>query len=598
MKALILAAGLGARMRPLTNTTHKALLRVGSRTILQRIVDSLLENDVTDITIVTGYRADEIRSHIAATFPGLKVDYVHNARYAETNNIHSVALALDSMTIDSDLLLIESDLIYEPAVIKRIMAASGETVALVDRFRIGMDGTVVEVRDGAVTAVIPPHLQPSDFDFSDKYKTLNIYKLSREFCRVEFRRLLRFYRDNYDSNAYYELILGIIIYLQRHEVNAEVLNGEAWAEVDDPNDLRQARFMFEPESRLEILDESFGGFWNYRVTDFGFIRNMYFPSSAVLSEIRGNFDELARNYGSIQRYLEEKLGYLILTDPERLVVLNGASQAFPFLGRKLGGGRVLRPDPTFGEYSRVFPGAEVYRDEGDATLANLERATGAADTVVVVNPNNPTGSQIDTERLYGLAESNPDKTFLIDESFIDFADVPSIVGLLEAAPLENVVVLKSLSKSLGVPGVRLGFAYSAGQLANELRSELPIWNLNSIAENFLEVMLKHRKAIAESFDRTRHDRDLFRHGLEAIRGVAVAHPSGGNYILVELDVPAVEVTGIRQRLLDLHGMYVKDVSDRFPDGAGYLRLAVRYPDENTRLLKALADVMADGREAG
>ena len=100
MKALVLAAGSGKRMRPLTRNTHKALLPIGGRTVLQRIIDSLLENGVGDVTVVTGYRAAEVRGHLAESFPNVDFDYVHNARFAETNNIHSVALALDTMKID------------------------------------------------------------------------------------------------------------------------------------------------------------------------------------------------------------------------------------------------------------------------------------------------------------------------------------------------------------------------------------------------------------------------------------------------------------------------------------------------------------------
>ena len=589
MKALILAAGTGNRMHPLTLDTHKAMLQIGSRSVVQRILESLVANDVTDITVVTGYRAAEIRAHIAEHFPSLEVGYVHNAQYAETNNIHSVALALDTMRIDSDLLLIESDVIYEPSVIKRIMAASGDTVALVDRFRMGMDGTVVEVRGDKVTAVIPPNLQPVDFDFSDKFKTLNIYKLSQDFCNRVFRQLLNFYRDNYDSNAYYELILGMLIYLQRHPVHAEVLDGELWAEVDDPNDLSQARFMFQPESRLEILDRSFGGFWHFDITDFAFIRNMHFPTPAVLSELRGNFDTLARNYGSIQVDLERKLSYLTLVDVSRLVVLNGASQAYPFLRRRLAGQRVVRPEPTFGEYSRIFPDAVTYTDTVGFEIGEIDQAATDADVVVVVNPNNPTGSQVDTAQLYGLAAAHTQKTFIIDESFIDFADYPSMIALLETDPLPNVLVLKSLSKSLGVPGIRLGFAYSAGDLVAELRKDLPIWNLNSFAENYLEVLLKHRPDMERSFAATRREREEFATSLQQVDGVNAVYPSGGNSLLVGLNCAATDVGSLRRRLLDDHAFYVKDVSDRFPGDRAFLRLAVRLPAENQRLVSALQD---------
>ena len=106
----------------------------------------------------------------------------HNAEYDRTNNIRSLALALEALPEDRDIVLIECDLVFESSVLERLLRSPHAEVALVDRFRAGMDGTVVAVENGLITQVIPPHLQSADFDYSDKYKTLNIYRFSREFC--------------------------------------------------------------------------------------------------------------------------------------------------------------------------------------------------------------------------------------------------------------------------------------------------------------------------------------------------------------------------------------------------------------------------------
>src|SRR5438128_56472 len=194
MQAIILAAGYGNRMRPLTFSTHKTMLEIAGRSVIEWIIDALLESNVSDITVVTGYRADDLQAHLMQSYPRLEVRYVHNERYAQTNNIYSMALALESITIEDDVILIESDLIFEPSVIRRLLASPHPTVALVDRYRTGMDGTVVTVDDDdVITNVIPPHLQGTDFNFDDKYKTLNIYRFSKEFCQSAFSRLLTYY---------------------------------------------------------------------------------------------------------------------------------------------------------------------------------------------------------------------------------------------------------------------------------------------------------------------------------------------------------------------------------------------------------------------
>ena len=92
-------------------------------------------------------------------------------------------MAFDCIDIDDDIILIESDLIYEPTVIERVITSKNDNVALVSKYKSGMDGTVVKLSGDVVTDVIPSHLQDERFDFTDKYKTLNIYKFSRDFCR-------------------------------------------------------------------------------------------------------------------------------------------------------------------------------------------------------------------------------------------------------------------------------------------------------------------------------------------------------------------------------------------------------------------------------
>jgi histidinol-phosphate/aromatic aminotransferase/cobyric acid decarboxylase-like protein/choline kinase len=588
MKAVILAAGFGRRMRPLSDTTHKTLLKVGGRTVIQWIVDALLENGVDQLVVVTGYRAQDLRSHLDAVYPGLAVTYIHNDRYARTNNIYSMALALGGAVIDSDVLLIECDLIFEPAVIRRLLDSPHSNVALVDRYRAGMDGTVVEISDGLITEVIVPKRQGSGFVLEGKFKTLNIYRFSREFCAGPFKKMLDYYTAVIDDNDYYEMVLGMIIYLQQEAIYAEVLQQERWAEIDDPNDIAVARFLFEPSSRKETLDKSFGGYWNYDILDFCFLRNMYFPTGAVDSELRNSLPSLIRNYGSAQDLLEVKLANFLLCQEAPLTVLNGASQVYPLLETYFGGGRLLLPSPTFGEYTRCFPNASRYADCGQADLQQIATRAVDCDVVVFVNPNNPTGTVLPTAGIYRHAVEHANQTVICDESFLEFSGEPSLIGMLERAPLQNVIVIKSLSKTLGVPGVRLGYVYTLNVVFRKaLRQTLPVWNLNSLAEHFLEIILKHRQVIEESYRRTIEDREEFARQLATIDRVRAVWPSGGNFLLTELDCGREECCRLTQSILLKHGIYLKDVSRRFLGSGAYLRLAVRLPEENARLVEAL-----------
>jgi histidinol-phosphate/aromatic aminotransferase/cobyric acid decarboxylase-like protein/CTP:molybdopterin cytidylyltransferase MocA len=589
MKAIILTAGYGRRMRPLSNQTHKTLLNVAGRTIIERIIDGLVDNGITDIAIVTGYRKDQLTAFLTSNFPDVRFTFVHNARYDETNNIYSLALAFEELEVDDDVVLIESDLVYEPSVIRRLLDSPRENVALVDRFQRGMDGTVVTLQGDVISNVIPPHLQGMDFDFSDKFKTLNIYKFSKEFCNTVFKQLLTYYAKVIDDNCYYELILGILIYMQRETIHAALIEGEEWAEVDDPNDLRVAEFKFNREERRQILESTFGAYWNHDVTDFCFIRNMYFPDGSMISQLRSDLEGLLHNYGSKQDVLKEKLGYHLLVDPNRLHVLNGASECFPILRARFEGKSGLIPSPTFGEYERLFVDTHTYGDDVGIDPEQIEIRADSRDVVVFVNPNNPTGSVVPTGWIYDFAARHPEKTIVVDESFIDFTDHPSIIGRLEEEPLENVIVLKSLSKCLGVPGIRLGYAYTCSEATNAfVRDRLPIWNLNSLAEHFLEVILKHRSSLDESFRLTIRDREAFSEMLRRTDCVDEVHPSGANFLLLTL-APDIDAEALVDHLLSERDTFVKDVSSKFAGERHLLRLAVRLPQENTRLAEAFQD---------
>jgi histidinol-phosphate/aromatic aminotransferase/cobyric acid decarboxylase-like protein/choline kinase len=582
MQAIILAAGLGRRMAPLTDGTHKSLLPVGDTTILGRIVDSLLAIEVKRILVVTGYLADDVHQFLQTRYPQISFELVHNARYRETNNIVSLAMALDQARLDDDVILIESDVLFDPAVLARLAARSGN-VALVDRYRPGMDGTVVAVESGVITGVFPPHLQGEDFAYGDKYKTLNLYRFTKEFCERTFRPLLSCYANLIDEHCYYELVLGMLVNMQRERIHAELVDGRQWAEVDDPNDLQVARFVFEPERRLDILERSKGGLWNFDVIDFTYLRNMYFPTDAMLASMRQALPQLVRNYGSSQAVLNEKLASYLLCRPERVQLLNGASQLFPL---KLFEARApLLPEPTFGEFPRWFPGARTYRD--GAEPAAIERLVRECDLAVFVNPNNPTGTMLSTAWLHELASRHPRVQFLVDESFVDFSADEPLMTRLERAPLDNVTVLASLSKSLGVPGLRLGYVYSSNaELHRASSARMPIWNSNSFAEYFLEICLKFRGERAESFARTAADREAFAAALARRPWVEKVFPSQANFLLVHL---RVDVPRLAQRLIAEQRMYVKDLSHRLASPA--LRLAVRLPVENQRLIDAIDELV-------
>jgi histidinol-phosphate/aromatic aminotransferase/cobyric acid decarboxylase-like protein/choline kinase len=594
LQAIILAAGIGRRMRPLSDRSHKALLPVGDTTILGRIMDALGQVGVRRVTIVTGYRAPDIEEFLRTGYPDADLRFVYNSRFAETNNVVSLSLALSELDFDMDILLIECDLIFDAGVLARLISCPARNVALLDNYRTGMDGTVVEVQGSFITAVHPASMQDADFSYDGKFKTLNIYRFAAEFARDTLRPLLHAYAD-IDASSYYEMVLGMLTNIAAYRISAELVADESWTEVDTPSDLAAARFEFMPASRPAILTRSFGGHWNFPgLLDFSLMKNAYFPPGAMLAAMRHALPDLVTTYGSRQVVLNEKLSYFLHCDPDRVQVLHGASQAFPFLPRVLGSRRAAIPAPTFGEYDRAWPNATRYADAPGIDWACVESLAGEHELMVLVNPNSTTGTTTPTKDIYALARRLPGTLFLVDESFLPFSGEPSLVDILEDEPLPNVVVLASLSKSLGMHGLRLGYLYSCDRQVNQdIGAELPIWNLSAEAEFVLEMLIKFVPAYEASLTATARDRDEFRAQLRDLSLVSEVYPSGGNFLLARLDDADPKLASrIRNWLLCTERIEIKDVTDRFPDRLPRLRLAVRHPTDNARLIAALAGIPA------
>ena len=470
-------------MQPLSKDRHKALLPVGGTTILGRLVDALRAVSLSEVTVVTGYRAEEVEDFLRTNYSDVTFHFVYNDRFANTNNILSLALALEQVDFRDDVLLLECDLIFDPSLLSRLLDHPAKNVALLDHYRTGMDGTVVSVADGRVTAVFAPSAQGRDFDYSDKFKTLNIYRFDRDFCRTTLQPLVEWYSEQVDAGSYYELVLSMLVNVPGLSIAAEIVDGDRWVEVDDPNDLVVGRFQFEPDRRADVLDRTLGGHWNFDLTDFAFMRNAHFPTDSMIAAMRHALPALISSYGSTQVVLNEKLGYFLECDPSRLQVLNGATQAFPILRELFTGRSVAIPAPSFGEYARMFPGARTYADQPGVEWTDVEALASEIDVLVVVNPNTPTGTTVRTQDVYELARLHPSTTVIVDESFIAFSAEPSIRERLEQSPLPNVIVITSLSKALGAPGLRLGYAYTCDQVVSEaIGSRLPIWNSSAPAE--------------------------------------------------------------------------------------------------------------------
>ena len=271
--------------------------------------------------------------------------------------------------------------------------------------------------------------------------------------------------------------------------------------------------------------------------------------------------------------------------------MNGAAQIYPILSDILGDRSTLIPDPTFGEYSRVFNVTDTYADLGEYDYSLVESKFEKASNIVIVNPNNPTGSILKTTWILEMVVKYPQKLFIVDESFIEFSDQPSIIDSLEIRSRDNVIVIRSMSKTYGLPGVRLGFVYTCDKKLNvKIAEKIPIWNMNSVSEFFMEIIVKNKLALKNSIVQTKSDRKQFSELLRDIPAVEEVYNSHANFILFKVN-EKLKQNKLSEFLIQEHSIYIKDVSNKFNSKENsHFRVAVRDINDNNLLIEVLKNI--------
>ena len=238
MKAVILAAGIGTRLRPLTNSRPKCLVEVHGKPILQHQLESLAKAGVAECVLVTGYLSDQLRGYFGREFRGIRLSYVENERYDETNNLYSLWLAIKE--IDDDITLLEGDLVFEDVLLEQLLNSPDSNVAVVARYQPFMDGTVILPEGRVSKAMVLKKDQGADFDYSRALKTVNIYKLSGKDLSHQIIPELTRYVIEGKTDQYYEAVFADL--LSRGVFELSILRTEAsqWAEIDTIEDLELA----------------------------------------------------------------------------------------------------------------------------------------------------------------------------------------------------------------------------------------------------------------------------------------------------------------------------------------------------------------------
>lgn len=587
---------MGRRLKELTQNNTKCMVKVNGVTLIERLLSQLEKYALSRIVIVVGYEGQKLVDYIATLGIKTPIQYVENPIYNKTNNIYSLALAKDYLC-EQDTLLFESDLIFEDAVIDAIVNDPRPSLALVDKYESWMDGTCVTLNEqDEITSFVPG----KHFDFKridEYYKTVNIYKFDKDFSRTHYVPFLDAYSKAMGNNEYYEQVLRIITMLDDPEIKAKRLSGEKWYEIDDIQDLDIATSMFSPnaEDKVALLQSRYGGYWRYpQLIDFCYLVNPYFPPKRMVDELKASFDVLLTQYPSGMKVNSLLAGRNFDVHAENIVLGNGAAELIKALMERLEG-KTGFIRPTFEEYPNrydksnsvcFYPKNENFSYTADDVMSFF--GDKEIKNLVIVNPDNPTGNYIQKKDLLRMVEWAEEKgmTLVIDESFVDFADeLDSTLITQEILDAhKSLYVMKSISKSYGVPGLRLGVLASGDvETVSAIKKDVAIWNINSFAEFYMQIYEKYAKDYVKAMKLFRAERARFATGLSKIEGVRVI-PSQANYFMLELTggITSAELT---KKLMLNHNLFIKDLSGK--TGGEFIRIAIRNKTDNNKLLAAL-----------
>ena len=599
MQAIILAAGMGKRLGEFTKENTKCMVEVNGTRLIDRLLTQLSGLSLNRVVIVIGYEGQKLIDYVGYEYKGLKIEYVNNPIYDKTNNIYSLALAKEQMQED-DTLLIESDLIFDDALFSLITNDPYPNLALVAKYETWMDGTMVRIDDDNNIINFVPKEAFLYSDVDKYYKTINIYKFSREFSKTKYIPFLEAYSKAVGNNEYYENVLRIITFLNSKELKALPITNEKWYEIDDKQDLDIAEALFaEEKDILRKYYGRFGGYWRFpKMLDFCYLVNPYFRSSKIIDEMQANFRTLIAEYPSgmkVNTLLASKCWGI---KEEYIVPGNGAAELIKALMELLPG-TIGITRPTFEEYpNRRDKESTVtfvpQNNEFRYSAADLMEFFGKnhADNILLINPDNPSGNFIPLEDICALADwcEKRNIRLIVDESFVDFSEVWANNTLLHNNILESyphMLVMKSISKSYGVPGIRLGILCSAdSEIISNIKKKVSIWNINSFCEFFMQIYTKYEKDYKRACDKFIEERNDFEKKLREISFLRVI-PSQANYFLVEV-LPPYTANSLVLKMLKEFNILMRDCSGKGGfDGKQYMRIAVRDHKDNTRLIESL-----------
>jgi len=279
-------------------------------------------------------------------------------------------------------------------------------------------------------------------------------------------------------------------------------------------------------------------------------------------------------------------------DQNRVVAGNGTTWFIYTIPKALESKKVLIAGPTYSDYKDACLMHGIFFEHCLATESNkfdldideISKMADTADTVFICNPNNPTGSLIDKEKLLYLIQKHGDTVFIIDESYLPFVDQANEYSLVSNMEFDNLIVLSSMSKIFRIPGLRTGFLSAEQKLADRIMAHYQPWSVNALAQAVIEHIFDHPETIEPFFKKTRDfiklEKQVFIDSLNNVQGLQL-FDSSAYFILARLTNEINSKSFCKK--IGQHKILIRDCSNFFGLSDEYVRFSLKERENNLNL---------------
>lgn len=602
MQALILADREIIGLTGLGNSNEPWMVEIDGVPIIERMLTQLDNSVVSRIILITRDNKESLIEFTKRLNLKTELVFLENKFYKESKSIYSIFLGREYLSMD-DTVILNSQLVLEDNLLESILETDGECVVSVDIYKNWMTGKPVFVDGNARVLSVGQEPQMASTLQLNSYRMVGICKFDMNFTKKYFVPVLETIIDVQGDSLEYSEPLNVIAMSNDTRIKALRVSNAVWREINNTEDINQATILFSKDKK-SVADKmlgSWGGYWRYPdYLDYFYLVTPYYPPRELVEELQNNFKVLLEQYPSGMRVNAELAASAFGVSPESIIVGNGAAELIKsMMGFIKGETGFVRP--TFDEYPNRYTEIEtvnylVESEDFSYSASDLieyfDKTT--ISNLVLVNPDNPSGNYIPKNDMLRMISWARDKgiKIIIDESFVDFSDEinSSLIDQEILNQYPNLYVIKSISKSYGVPGLRLGVLASGDKrLISRMKVDVSIWNINSFAEFYMQICGKYRDSYIKSLDEFRKERTRFISKLQNLRYIRVI-PSQANYLMVEL-LDGLDAEELKQRMLLEKKVFIKTLSKKIKGKKQYLRIAIRNEADNDMFIQKLAETL-------